>query len=387
MERVLDVLLPGSGGLVHEPYNRHGGPGALDFWGSVAEVTSSARVLKHHPGSVLSDRQNSILYRRWTEAGGTIVHLTRSDLRAQATSLLIARHLNSYHRSHRVSGVDPDELEAELADLQAEVDHQSRVLASFPTVEVTYESVLDGPVDRRLAALAELAAAIAPELPDRLADCREQVVEIVGPGGQVRPSGEDDTVNLISQVPMVRGTLPLLSPDECRAWVQAAARRPGSQGERPSGVVAYPAVEIMGDSEVARLVASFDQRLRETRGIRLLPEEAESPVVVVYDGDHHPDHDLDLHHPLPSRRDIAMDFAVALSPDGSWAGGGVHLAGRGTDPESTRSGHAHYFSSAIGARRNPVTSGRLVSLVGRIPLAPGQILAPGQVLGDGDHWR
>ncbi len=387
MERILDLVLPGSGGLVHEPYNRHGGPGALDFWETVDTLAVETRVLKHHPGSLLSDRQNTYLYRSWLAAEGTIVHLTRGDLRAQAKSLLIARNLNSYHRGHRVGRVDPADLATELADLTAEVEHQSALLAGFPTIEVGYETVFGGPLEKRLNAVRELVSSVHPDLATRMGQLTEQVAEIVGPGGRVRPSPETDTVELISQIPTMRGLVGLLAPEECAAWVEAARAGPAARLDPTTGLSVQGAVDVMGDTAVEHLLDSLEREMRESRGIRLRPREAAPPVLVIYDGDRYPDHDLGLHHPLPARRDIAVDFAVSLSPDGTWEGGGVHLSGLGSDPESLTSGIAHYFSSALGARRNPVTSGRLVSLVGRIPLEPGQILAPGQVIGDGDHWR
>jgi len=371
--------------VVHEPYNRHGGPGTRDFWTSVEDLAESARVVKHHPGNLLSDRQNTHLYRRWLDSGGTIVHLVRRDLTAQARSLLIARNLNSFHRGHRVGEVDPGALALELADLREEVGHQSALLGEFPTVEISYEEILDGPVGARLDALTDLVGRIDPALvPEQGWD--PPVRELLSPAGRVRPPEGEPVVRLVAEIPTMWGWIPLMGEDECREWEHALDPLTRGRGGL-RGLTVAPAEKVMGEKRVRELVHRISEAMTSERGIRLLPEAARSPVLMAYDGEHHPDHDLTLHHPLPPNRDLAVDFAVGLSPPDQYGGGGVHLSGVGVVPPSPEAGRLLYFSSAVGGRRQAVSSGHLAALSGRIPLAPGQLLAPGQVLSSGDHWR
>jgi len=81
---------------LHEPFSKYWGPDQVGF-DQVARVVASTDLIKHHPGNILSTRQNRQLYADWISAGGRIVHLSRQDVRAQAKSLVIARGLNSSH--------------------------------------------------------------------------------------------------------------------------------------------------------------------------------------------------------------------------------------------------------------------------------------------------
>jgi hypothetical protein len=381
----LAALLGPDAGVVHEPFRQQPGRDRRDFSEGLHPVVETARLVKHHPGNLLSRRQNLMLYREWIANGGTIVHLVRHDREAQARSLLIARALNSYHRPHLVDTVPRARLEAEMGELTHEVDEQSGILAEVPHQSVSYEALFGGTLDSRLRSLDELLDRIDPAITYRAASpaARRRVRGLLDPGHRLsRDSTRTERVALIDQVPLMVSTSPWLSTPEAETLsAQLHEVVSGSTvGTGPHGVRFSWLREALSPAAFDSVDRQIRECLVHNSGLELT-EDMELPLaVMVYDGDRYPDHDVGLFPTLPTSNRPALNISLTLGGTLPGSEAGVRLAGHGR--MVTKPGELLHFSSSFGARREVVTAGSLICLVGSYGLEPSQILCAGQVFGD-----
>ncbi len=367
--------------VLHEPFRSQPTPHSRTFATDLAEVAAETDVLKHHPGNVLSDRQNRLLYAAWLDGGGRIVHLRRSDVWAQARSLVIARAINSFHRPHRVGHVPPERVEAQHLELVAEIAHQSDVLADFDHVEVTYEGLCTGSTEDRIAAFERLLGRLDPASAGPVgAEARARLADVFSPRRQVRSTAATDRVPLVDQVPLFTDTVELLDPEACARLSDSIdrylARHPGGNAAS-HGISTGWLADATGRSTAEGLRRHICERLATGASLRTtLGPDAPQLAFARCEGER--DHDLDL-WPLPIGSELLIAFTIALSDPATYVGGETHVSGWGPHSGSRRRGHLHYFASGLGARRAVVQEGSPITLIGALRPAPGQILAAGQL--------
>lgn len=373
LAKCLSVVMGES--YLHEPFRQQRGTGSF-YFNDLANVVGEHRLIKHHPGNLLSRRQNTELYQAWLNKSGKIVHLIRGDVEAQAKSMAIARSLNSYHRPHQVNEVPTQRVQAELAALKHEIDYETDTLSQFDPIVVRYEDLFAGSLAQRRDHFQALLQRLDPTVcwAALSLEQRTQVDEYLSPRSRVsQPAAE--RVRLVDQVPLIcKSASPFAT-----GLIDEIAR---------SALPIAPAEDVLEMHGVTSLYCahpSIGAHLREIitqLSTASLDADPVAPIRLMrYDGDTTPDADVGVFaDKLPATTSIA--FSLCIEAPTNPGEGRVRLSGRNTLTESEEPGLLTLWTTTYGARRDPITAGSAQFLTGAFAVDPDQILSAGQLLGD-----
>lgn len=395
--------------VLHEPFRQQAGPDTLPF-NQLNQVVDQVTILKHHPGNLLSDRQNGLLYQSWIDAGGTIIHLYRDDMIAQARSLAIARSLNSYHRRHQVDQVDQSRVDVEHSALLTERSEQTKTLALFSHLEVSYEKLFTGDLNHRLANLDDLLRQIPgakpiehakPETALRVRTVLDPAAK-VGPPNQL-PADQERPIKLIDQVPLIAGLAVFAGTENLSLQLRDAAAKADTsagscKGEIPIsyGISGFKLADAVGDADAKATEDQIRQLLERAGGFQNLGAPLSPLTVMNYDGDRWPDHDVGVFAAPSSSSQPCVQFSLTLAgPSQDTPGpGAVSSDPSSVDPSSvairlgghgqiaTQVGELCFFTNTHSSRREPIRRGQASVVTGAFAMDTAQILVAGQLLGD-----